>query len=68
MGGGLAVDGILLIVKGEENLSGLAEMLGTSVPREKEVPDENTNSMRRRNWTVRRWLVHFVYLQDRRQK
>ena len=40
VGGGLAADGILLIVKGEENLSGLAEMLGTSVPGEKEVPDE----------------------------
>ena len=37
---GLTMDGILLVVKGDDNLSGLAEMLGGSVPREEEVPDE----------------------------
>ena len=40
MGDGLAADGILLIVEDDQNLSGLAEMLGGSVPREEEVPDE----------------------------
>ena len=40
MGVGLAADGILLIVEGDENLGGLAEMLGGSVPGEEEVPDE----------------------------
>ena len=40
MGNGIAVDGILLIVGGDDNLSGLAEMLGGSVPGEEEVPDE----------------------------
>ena len=34
------MDGILLIVEGDENLSGLAEMLDGSVPGEEEVPDE----------------------------
>ena len=36
VGDGLAVDGILLIVEGGDNLSGLAKMLGGSVPGEKE--------------------------------
>ena len=36
----LATDGIIMIVKGDENLSSLAEMLGGSVPREEEVPDK----------------------------
>ena len=40
MGYGLVEDGILLIVEGDENLGGLAEMLGGSVPGEEEVPDE----------------------------
>ena len=40
VGDGLAVDGIFLIVEGDENLGGLAEMLGGSVPGEEEVPDE----------------------------
>ena len=40
LGDGLAADGILLIVEGDQNLSGLAEMLGGSVPREEEVPNE----------------------------
>ena len=40
MGGGLAADGILLIVEDEVNVSGPAEMLGGSVPKEEEVPDE----------------------------
>ena len=35
-----AADGILLIVEGDDNLSGLAEMLGGSVPGEEGVPDE----------------------------
>ena len=40
LGDGLAVDGILLIVKGGDHFSGLTEMLGGNVPREEEVPDE----------------------------
>ena len=40
MGDCLAADGILLIVEGEDNLSCPAEMLGGSVPGEKEVPDK----------------------------
>ena len=40
VGDGLAADGILLIVEGDDNLGGLAEMLGGSVPWEEEVPDE----------------------------
>ena len=40
MGDSLTSDGILLIVEGDENLDGLAEMLGGSVPGEGEVPDE----------------------------
>ena len=37
---GLAAYGILLIVEGDDNLGGLAEMLGGSVPREEEVPNK----------------------------
>ena len=40
VGDGLTADGILLIVKGEENLKCPAEMIGWSVPREEEVPNE----------------------------
>ena len=36
---GLTADGILLIVKDEDNLSCLAEMLGVSDPGEEEVPE-----------------------------
>ena len=39
VGDGLTADGILLIVEGEDNLSGPAEMLSRSVPGEEEVPD-----------------------------
>ena len=35
-----ATDGILLIVEGDENLSGLAEMLDGRIPGEEKVPDE----------------------------
>ena len=40
VGDGLAADSILLIVEGEDNLSGPAELLGGSIPGEEEVPDE----------------------------
>ena len=40
MGDSLTADGILLIVKGDENLGGLAEMLGRSAPGEEEVPNK----------------------------
>ena len=40
VGDGFTADGIILIVEGEDNLSGPAEMLGRSVPGEEEVPDE----------------------------
>ena len=40
VGDGLTTDGILLIVEGDDNLSGLAKMLNRSVPGEEEVPDE----------------------------
>ena len=40
VGDGLSVNGILLIVECDENLSGLAEMLGGSVPVEEEVPNK----------------------------
>ena len=40
VGDGLTADGILLIVEGEDNLSGLVEMIGRGVPREEEVPDK----------------------------
>ena len=40
VGDGLAADGILLIVEGEDNLSCQAEMIGGSVPGEEEVPDK----------------------------
>ena len=40
VGDGLAVDGILLIVEGDDNLSGLAEIIGRSVSGEEEIPDE----------------------------
>ena len=40
VGDGLAADGVLLIVKGDENLGGLTEMIDGSAPREEEVPDE----------------------------
>ena len=43
MGDSLAVDGILMIVEGEDNLIDPAEMLGRSVPGEEEVPDEEHN-------------------------
>ena len=61
-------DGILLIVKGDDNLSGLVEMLGGSIPVEEGSLTKNMNSMRGQNWTVRRWPVHLVYSQDQRQK
>ena len=57
------MDGILLIVEGDDNLGGLAEMLDGSVPRRRKFLTKNTKSTRGRNWTVWRWLVHFVYLQ-----
>ena len=34
VGDGLTADGIILIVKGDENFGGLAEMLGGGFPRE----------------------------------
>ena len=40
VGDGLAVDGILMIIKGDDNLGGLAEILGRSIPREDKLPDE----------------------------
>ena len=40
VGDSLTADGILLIIEGDENLGGLAEILGGSVPREEEVPGE----------------------------
>ena len=42
VGDSLAADGILLIVEGDKNLIGPAEMLGGSVPGEEEVPTKNT--------------------------
>ena len=68
VGDGLAADGILLIVEGEDNLSCPAEMLGGSIPGRRKSPTKNMISMRGQNWTVRQWPVHFVYSQDRRQK
>ena len=38
MGDGLTADGIFLIVKGDDNLGGLSEMLGGGVPGEEKVP------------------------------
>ena len=67
-GDGLAADGILLIVEGEDNLSCPAEMLGRSVAGEEEVLDKEHEIHEGQNWTFRRWPVHFVYSQDRRQK
>ena len=64
VGYGLAADGILLIVESEENLSGLCSA-GAPLGRKNSLT-KNTNSMRGRNWNVRRWPVHFVYLQERR--
>ena len=40
VGNGLTTDGILLIAKSEDNLGGLAEMIGGGVPGEELVPDE----------------------------
>ena len=40
VGDGLAEDGILLVIEGDDNLGSLAEMLGGSVPGEEEVPDK----------------------------
>ena len=40
MGDSLATDGILLIVKGDDNLGGLMEIFVGSVPGEEEVPGE----------------------------
>ena len=40
VGDDLAADAILLIVEGDDNLSGLAEMTGKSVPGDEEVPNE----------------------------
>ena len=40
MGDELTACGILLIVKGDENVGGLAEMLGVGVPGEEKVPNE----------------------------
>ena len=39
VGDGLAADGNLLIVEGEDNLSGPAEMFDGSIPGEEEVPN-----------------------------
>ena len=40
VGDSLTADGILLIVKGGDNLGGLVKMLNGSVPGEEEAPDE----------------------------
>ena len=40
MGGGLTADGILMVVEGDENVGGLAEMLGGGVPGEDKFPDK----------------------------
>ena len=40
VGDGLTADGILLIVEGDDNLGGLAEMLRRGVPGEEKAPDE----------------------------
>ena len=37
-------------------------------PGRRKSPTKNVKSVRGRNWTIRRWPVNFVYLQDRRQK
>ena len=36
----LTMDGIILIVEGDDNLGGLAEMLGGSVPGEEKFPNK----------------------------
>ena len=40
VGDSITVDGIILIVEGDNNLVGLAEMLGGGVPGEEKVPDK----------------------------
>ena len=39
-GDSLTMDGIILIVEGDDNLGGLAEMLGGSVPGEEKFPNK----------------------------
>ena len=65
LGDSLTADGILLIVKGDDNLCGIVKMLS---PGRKKSPTKNTKSVRGQNWTVQRWSVQFAYLQDRKQK
>ena len=68
VGYSLTVDGIILIVEGDENLGGLAEMLvGASLGR-RNLPTKNTKSTRGCNWTVRQFPVHFLCSQERRKK
>ena len=40
VGDSLTVDGIILIIEGDDNLGGLAEMLGGSVPGEEKFPNK----------------------------
>ena len=40
MGDSLTMDGIILIVEGDDNLGGLSEMLGGSVPGEETFPNK----------------------------
>ena len=48
MGDGLTTDGIILIIEGDENLGGLAEMLGRGVPGEEKAPDEYLQDRRQK--------------------
>ena len=49
VGDGLTADGILMIVKGGDNLGGLAEMLGGAYPGRRNAPTKNKKFMRGRN-------------------
>ena len=40
VGDGITADSIILIVKGDDNLCGIAETLGGGVPVKEKVPDE----------------------------
>ena len=59
---GLTLDGILLVVKGEDDLGDMG-VGGGRVP-----PTKKTNSWSGRNWTVLRYPVQLVYSHEHKQK
>ena len=65
---GLTLDGVLLVVQGEDDLGDMLKLLDWASGGRRLSPTKNMNCRSGQNWTVLRWMVHLVKLQERKQK